>query len=138
MWPQILHLLLLLLLLSHQVVSDSETPWITARQASLSFTVSQSLPKFMSTELVMPSNPPSSPLPSIFHSIRVCSNDSAVHIRWPKYWHYSISPSSEYSGLIFFNIDWFDLFAVQVTFNSLLQHYSLKASILWLSAFFIV
>ena len=92
----------------------------------------------MSTELVMPSNPPSSPLPSIFHSIRVCSNDSAVHIRWPKYWHFSISPSSEYSGLISLKIDGFDLLAIQGTSRSLLQHHSWKASILWHSAFFTV
>ena len=79
-------------------------------------------------------------LPSIFPSVRVFSNDTALHIRWPKYWHFSfsISPSNEYSGLISFSIDWFDLLAVQGTLKSLLQHHSSKASILWCSAFFIV
>ena len=77
-------------------------------------------------------------LPSIFPSIRVFSNESALHIRWPKYWNFSISPSNEYSGLSSFRIDWFDLLAVQETLKSLLQHRSLKALILWLSAFFIV
>ena len=98
----------------------------------------------MSTELVMPSNHlilfhPLLLLPSIFPSIRVYSNESALRIRWPKYWSFSfsISPSNEYSGLMSFRIDWFDL-AVQGTLKSLLQHHSLKASILWCSPFFIV
>ena len=99
----------------------------------------------MSTESVMPSNHlilcrPLLLLPSIFSSIRVSSSESALHIRWPKYWSFSfnISPSSEYSGLISFRIDWFDLFAVQGTLTSLLQHHSSKASVLWHSAFFMV
>ena len=113
------------------------TPWTTACQASLSVTNSQSLPKLMSTESVMPSNnlilccPLLFP-PSIFPSIRVFSSESVLHIRWPKYWSFSfsISPSNEYSGLISFRMDWFDL-AVQGTLKSLLQHHSSKASILW-------
>ena len=116
----------MLLLISGSVVSDSATPWTAAHQASLSFTISQSLLKLMSTELVMPSNHlilchPPFLLPSIFPSIRVFSNESAVHIRWSKYWSFSfsISPSSEYSGLISSSIDWFDLFAVQGTLKSL-------------------
>ena len=112
-------------------------------QASLSITKSWNLLKLMYIELVMPSNHlilccPFLLLPSIFPSIRVFSNDLALCIRWPKYWSFSISPSNEYSGLISFRIDWFDLLAVQRTFKSLLQHYSSKASILQHSAFFIV
>ena len=106
-----------------------------ARQASLSFTISQSLIKLMSIESVMPSNHlilccPLLLLPSVFPSIRVLSNESALHIWWPKYWSFSfnISPSNEYSGLIFFRIDWLDLLAVQGTLKSLLQHHSSKAS----------
>ena len=119
------------------------TPWTAAHQASLSFTISWSLLKLMSIELVMPSNhlilcPPLLLLPSIFPSIRAFSNESALHIRWPKYWNFNISPSNEYSGLISFRIDWFDLLAVQGTLKSLLQHHSLKASILRHSAFFMV
>ena len=121
------------------------TPWTVARQASLSITNSQSLPKLMSTESVMPFNQlmlyhPLLLLPSIFPSIRVFSNESALHIRWPKYWSFSfsISPSNEYSGLISFRMDQLDLLAVQGTLKSLLQHHSSKASILWCSAFFIV
>ena len=113
------------------------TPWTAAGQASLSLTVSRSLPKFMSIELVMPFQPshplpPSSLLPSIFPSIRVFSNELAVPIRWPKYWSFSISISSsnEYSELVSFRIRWFDLLAVQGILTSLLQHHSLKASIL--------
>ena len=120
------------------------TPWTAARQVSLSITNSQSPPKLMSIESVMPSNPlilchPLLFLPSIFPSIRVFSNESALHIRWPNYWSCSFSESSsnEYSGLISFRIDWFHLLAVQGTLNSLLQHHSLKVSILWCSAFFI-
>ena len=119
------------------------TPWTVARQASLSITNSQSLLKLMSIELMMPSNHlilccPLLLLPSVFPSIRVFSNESAFRIRWPKYWSFSfnISPSNEYSGLISFRIDWFDLLAVQGTLKSLLQHHSLKTSILWCSAFF--
>ena len=111
----------------------------------LSSTNSRSSPKPISIELVMPSNHliPCRPLlllPSIFPSIRVFSNDSVLRIRWPKYWSFSfsISPSNEYLGLISFRMDWLDLLAVQGTFKSLLQHHSLKASILQCSAFFIV
>ena len=111
----------------------------------LSITNSQSLPKPMSIKLVMPSNylilcHPLLLLPSIFPSIRVFSNESALHIRWPKYWSFSfsISSSNEHPGLISFRMDWLDLLAVQGTFKSLLQHHSSKASILQCSAFFIV
>ena len=121
------------------------TPWTAACQASLSITNSQSPPKLMSIELVMPSNhlilcPPLLLLPSIFPSIRVFSNESVLCIRWPKYWSFSfsISPSNEYSGLISFRMDWLDLLAVQGTLKSLLQHYNSKASILQHSGFFIV
>ena len=121
------------------------TPWTAARQASRSITNSQSLLKLMSFESVMPSNHlilchPLLLLPSIFPSIRVFLNESVLHIRWPKYCSlsFSISPSSEYSGLISFRMDWLDLLAVQGTLKSLLQHHSSKASILQHSAFFIV
>ena len=121
------------------------TPWTAALQASLSITNSQSLLKLMSVELAMPSNHlilchPLLLLPSIFSSIRVSSNESILCIRWPKYWCFSfnISPSSEHSGLISYNMDWLDLLEVQGTLKSLLQHHSSKASILWRSAFFIV
>ena len=121
------------------------TPWTAACQASLSITNSWSLLKFMSIESVVPSNHlilccPLLLLPSIFPSIRVFSNESVLCIRWPKYWSFSfsISPSNEYSGLISFTIYWFDLLAVQGTRKSLLQHHSSKASILRLSAFYIV
>ena len=118
------------------------TPWTVACQASLPITSSWSLLKLMSIKLVMPSNDlmlchPLLPF-SVFPSIRVLSNESVLHVRWPKYWSFSISPSKEYSGLISFRIDWFDLLAVQGILKSLLQHYSSKASILWHSAFFIV
>ena len=121
------------------------TPWTAAHQASLSITNSWSLLKLMSLESVMPSNhfilcPPLLFLSSIFPSIRVSSNESLLHIRWPNYWSFSfsISLSSEYLGLISFRIDWLDLLAVQRTLKSLLQHYSSKASILLHSAFFMV
>ena len=121
------------------------TPWAAARQASLSITNSRSLLKLMSIESVMPSNHlilcrSIRLLPSIISSIRVFSNDSALHIRWPKYWSFSfnISPSNEYSGVISFRMDWLDLLAIQGTLKSLLQHRSPKASILRRSAFFIV
>ena len=121
------------------------TLWTAARQASLSITNSQSPPKTMSIELVMPSNHlilchPLLLPPSILPRITVFSNESALHISWPKYWSFSfnISPSNEHSGLISFRMDWLDLLAVQGTRKSLLQHHSSKASILWLSAFFIV
>ena len=134
----------LLLLLSHSVLLF-ETPWTAAHQASLSFTISWNLLKLMSFESVMP------PkhlilcrllllLPSIFPSMTVLSNELALHIRWPKYWSFSFSISSpnEYSGLNFFRIDWFDLFSVQRTLKNLLQHHTLKGSILCHSAFFMV
>ena len=121
------------------------TPWIAARQASLSITNFRSLLKLMSIESVMPSNHlvlcrPLLLLPPIPPSIRVFSNESTLHIRWPKYWSFSfsISPSSERPGLISFRIDWLDLLAVQGTLKSLIQHHSSKASILWRSAFFTV
>ena len=119
------------------------TPWNTARQASLSITNSQSLPKLMSIESVMPSSHlilcrPLLLLPSIFPSIRVFSNESALLIRWPKYWSssFNISPFNEHPGLISFRMDWLDLLAVQGTLKSLLQHHSSKASVLQCSAFF--
>ena len=121
------------------------TPWTAARQAFLSITNSLSLPKLMSIESVMPYNHlilqhPLLLMPSISPSIRVFSNESALHIRWPKYWSFSfnISPSDQHPGLISFRMDWLDLFAVQGTLKSLLQHHSSKASILQCSAFFIV
>ena len=121
------------------------TPWTAAHQASLSFTISQSLLKLISIDSVMPFNHlilycSLLLLPSIFPSIRVFSNESALHIRWPKYWSFSfsINPSNEYSGLISFRIDCFDLLAVHSTLKSPLQHHSSKASILWCSAFVMV
>ena len=119
------------------------TPWTAAHQASLSITNSQSLFKLMSIHSVMPSNHLILCLlllPSIFPSIRVFSNESVLRIRWPKYWSFSfnISLSNEYSGLISFRIDWFDLLEVQGTLKSFLQHHSSKASILQHSTFFIV
>ena len=121
------------------------TPRTAGLQAYLSFTISQSFHKLMSIEFVMPSNHlilclPLLILPSIFPSIRVFSNESVLHIRWPKYWSFScsISPSNEYSGLISFRIDWLDLLAVQGILKNLLQNHSSKASILWCSAFFMV
>ena len=123
----------------------SATPRTTALQSSLSLIISRSLPKFMVIELAMLSNHlifcrPLLLLLSIFPSIRNFSKESTVYIRWPKYWHFSfsISPSSEYSGLTSLEIDWFDLPAVQGTLRSPLQHHSSKASILWLSAFFVI
>ena len=130
-------------LLSH--VRLFATLWTTARQASLSITNSQSLLKLISIESMMPSNHlilcrPLLLLPSIFRSIRVFSNESALHIRWPKYWSFSfsISPSNEYSGLISFRMDWLALLAAQETLKSLLQNHSSKASVLQCSVFFIV
>jgi len=118
------------------------TPWAAACQASLSFAVSQSLLKLVIIESVMLSNHlilchPLLLLPSIFPSIRVFSSELALHIRCPKYWNFSlsISLSSEYSGRIFFSMDWFALLAVQATLKSLLQHCSSKASVLWCSNF---
>ena len=130
-------------LFSH--VQLSATPWTIARQASLSITNSQSSLKLTSVESVMPSNHlilcyTLLLLPSIFPSIRVFSIESALCIRWPKYWSFSfnMSPSNEHPGLISFRMDWLDLLAVQGTLKSLLQHHSSKTSILWHSAFFIV
>ena len=131
------HCIVVVQLLTH--VQFFATPWTAARQASLSFTIFLSLLKLMSIESVMPSN--HLLLPSIFPSIRVFSNESALRIMWPKYrsFSFSISPSNEYSGLISFRIDWLDLLVVQGTpLKSLLQHHSSKASVLQRSAFFIV
>ena len=124
-------------------MSSSLRPYGPACQASPSTTNSRSLLKLMSIESVMPSN---HLIPchfllfllSVFPSIRVSSNESVLRIRWPRYWSFSISPSNEYSGLISFRLDWFDLLAVQRTLKSLLQHHSSKASVLQCSAFFIV
>ena len=134
-----------LLLLSHWHARLLVTPRTAARQASLSIANSRNLPKLMSIEPVTPSNHlilcrPLLLLSSIFPSIRVFSNGSVLHIRWPKYWSFSfnISPSNDHSGLISFRTDWLDLLAVKGTLKSLLQHHSLKASILLCSAFFIV
>ena len=123
--------LFLALLFSCQVMSDSVAPWTTARQASLTVTISRSLLKLMSVESVMPSNHlilchPLLLLPSVFPSSRVFSSESALHIRWPNYWSFSfnIGPSSEYSGLISFRIDWLDLLAIQEALESPLQHHN--------------
>ena len=134
-----------LLLFSRSVMPDSVTPWTAACQASLSFTNYWHLLKHMSFEPVMPSDhlilchPLLFP-PSIFPSIRVFTNESVLHIRWPKYWSFSfrISPSNEYSGLISFRINWFDLLAVHETLKNLLQQHNSKASILGDSIFFMV
>ena len=130
---------------SRSVVSDSATPGTAACQASLPFTISQSLLKLMSIDSVMPSNHrilclPLLLLPSIFPNITGFSNELVLHIRWPKYWSlsFSISPSNEYSGLISFRMDWLDLLAGPGTLKILLQHHSSKAMILQCSAFFIV
>ena len=121
------------------------TPWITARQACLSITNSWSLPKLMCIKLVMPSSHlilwgPLLLLPPILPSIRVFSNESTLHMRWPEYWSFSfnISPSNEHLGLIFFRMDWLDLLVVQGSLKSLIQHHSSKASILLHSAFFTI
>ena len=118
------------------------TPWTASRQASLSITTPgvypNSCPMSRWCHPTISSCHPLLLLPSIFPSIRVFSNESVLCIRWPKYWSLSISPSSEYSGLISFRMDWLDVLAVQGTLKSLLQHHSSKASILWRSAFFIV
>ena len=141
-WQQWLKNLCCSVQVSCSVVFDSSTPWTAARQASLSITNSQSPPKPMSIESVMPSNHfilccPLLLPPSIFPSIRVFSDKSALHIRWPKYWSFSfsISLSNEHPGLISFRMDCLDLLAVQGTLKSFLQHHSSKASILLHSAF---
>ena len=130
-------------LLSH--VQLFETPWAAACQASLSFTMSQNLLKFMSIESVLPSNHlilchPLLLFPSLFPSIRVFSTELALHISWPEYWSFSfsINPSNRYSGLISFRIDWFDVGCSASALKSLLQHHNSKASILQCSAFFTV
>ena len=140
---QTVYFVVVVQLLSH--VQSFATPWTAAHEASLSFTISRSLLKFMSIESVMPPNSlilclPLLLPPSIFPSIRVFSKESVLHIRWPKYWSFSfsISPSNEYSGLISFRMNWLDPLAVQGILKSLLQHHSSKALILWFSAFFIV
>ena len=127
------------------VAQSCPTPWTTARQTSLSTTNSRSPPRPMSIKVEMPPNHlilchPLLLLPSIFPNVRVFLNESALHIRWPKYWSFSfnISPSNEHPVLISFRMDWLDLLAVQGTLKSLLQHHSSKALILWCSAFFIV
>ena len=128
---------------SHTVVSDSATPWIAARQASLSITISWSSLRLTSIEFVMPSSHlifghPFLLLPLIPPSIRVFSNESTLRMMWPKYWSFScsISPSKEIQGLISFRMNWLGLLAVQGTLKSLLQHHSSKASVLRCSAFF--
>ena len=129
-----------------QLLSSAQlfaTLWTAVRQASLFITIYQRLLKFMSIESMVPSNHiffyhPLLLLPSIFPSIRVFSNESALAIRYSKFWSFSISPSNEYSGLTSFRIDWLFLLAVQGTLKSLLQHHSSKALILWHSAFFMV
>ena len=130
---------------SPSVVSNSVTPWTTGCQASLSITNSWLPPKPMSIELVLPSSHlilccPLLLLPAIPPSIRVFSNESTLHMRWPKYWSFSfsISPSNENPGLVSFRMDWLDLLAVQGTLRSLLQHHSSTALIFWCSAFFTV
>ena len=142
-WTQTWHKGLLFIVQSLSRVWLFATPWTTAHHTSLSFTISQSLLKLMSIESVMPSNHLTLChslllLPSIFPRIRVFSNESALQFRWPKYWSFSFSnsPSHEYSRLISFRIDWFDLLAVQGTLKSLFQHRSSKTSILRHSAFF--
>ena len=139
------HLLLFSSVQSLSRVCFFATPWTAARQTSLFTTNSWSLLKLMSIESVMLSSHrilchPLLLPPSIFPSIRVFSNESTLCIRWPNYWSFSfkVSPSNDYSGLISFRIDWFDLLAIQGTLKSLLQHHSSKASILWHSAFFTV
>ena len=119
------------------------TPWTAARQSSLSFTISQSLLKLMSIETVIPSNHlilchPLLIPPSLFPSNRVFSNESVLYIRWPQFWSFSISPSNEYSELISFRINWFDLLTVQGTLKSLLQHHTGEVSILRCSSFLMV
>ena len=130
---------------SCSVVSDSATPWFTARQASLSITNSQSSPKLMCIKSAMPSIHlnlchPLFLLPPMPPIIRVFSNESTLCMRWPKYWSFSlsISPSNEHPGLVSFRMDWLDLLAVQGTLKILIQHHSSKASILRFSAFFTV
>ena len=135
-----IHMQLLLFRLVTKSCPIFATPWTTAHQVLQSFTISQSLPKFMSSDAIQPLHPLSPSSPSVFPSIRVFSSESALRIRWPKYWSFSFSihPSSKYSGLISFRMEWFGLLAVQGSLKRLLQHNSLKVSILWCSAFFMV
>ena len=140
-WCYLISIWHLVQLLSH--VWLYVTPWTAVHRASLSFTISLSLLKLVSTELVMPSNHlilyhPLLLLHSIFPSIRIFSNESVLHNRWPQYWSFSftISPSNKYSGCTSIRINWFDLFTVQGMLKSLLQHHSSKVSILQCSAFF--
>ena len=142
---RVLNTLLVMYRLSYSSVSCVrlfETPWTAACQASLSITASRSLLRLVSIDAIQPSHPLSALLlpPSILPSIRVFSNESVLHIRWPKYWGFSfnIGPSNEHPGLISFRMDWLDLLAVQGTLKSLLQHHSSKSSILLCSAFFIL
>ena len=138
---QLLLLLFSSVQFSRPVMSDFSTPWTAACQASLSITNSQSLPKLMSIELVMPSSHLFLCRPLLLcHQSLPASGESTLHMRWPKYWSFSfsISPSNEYPELISFRMDWLDLLAVQGTLKSLLQHHNSKASILRCSAFFIV
>ena len=137
-YPFVLVLYFFVVVQSLSCVQLFATPWTAACQASLSFTIFWSLLKLICIELVMPSNHlilhrPFLLLPSVCSSLRVFSNESALCFRWAKYqsFSFSISSSNEYSGLISFRIDWFDLLAVQVSLKSFLQHHSLKASILW-------
>ena len=143
--PRRTHIVVVISVQSLSHVQLFATPWTAAHQDSLSFTISQSLLKLTSIESMMPSNNlilchPLLLPPSIFPSVGVFSNESVLHIRWPKYWSFSfsISPSKEYSGLISFRVDCFDLLTVQGTLKHLLQHHSSKASILQCSAFFMV
>ena len=140
-----LHIHTIIVVQSLSRVQLFATPWTAARQASLSFTISESLLKLMPVVSMVPSNHlilccPLLLQSSIFPSIRVFSSESALHIRWPKYWSFSfsINPSNDYLGLMSFRMDWLDLLVVQGTLKSRLQHHSLKASILWCSAFFMV
>ena len=143
--PRRTHIVVVISVQSLSHVQLFATPWTAAHQDSLSFTISQSLLKLTSIESMMPSNNlilchPLLLPPSIFPSVGVFSNESVLHIRWPKYWSFSfsISPSKEYSGLISFRVDCFDLLTVQGTLKHLLQHHSSKASILQCLAFFMV
>ena len=140
-FPDFLHLSIVVIVFqSISPVQLFASPWTAAHQAPLSFTVSWGLLKLMSIESVILCNHLvfCCPLlsPSVFPSIRIFCKELTLHIRWPQFWSFNICPSSEYSGLISFGIDWFDLLAVQGTLKSLLQHHSSKASILWHSAFF--
>ena len=136
-----MHPKFVVVILSYSDVQFFGTPWTSACQTPLSSSISQSLLKFMSIEsVIQPLHPllRSSPFAFILPSIRAFSNESALLIKWPKYWSFSFSPSYEYSGLISLRIDWFNLLAVQETLKSLLQHHNLKASVLWHLAFFMV